>query len=664
MSSRRAWSAGTLVLAVSTTLWLAAAGAGAQTLPARAQQPAARRLVDVYAPIMMLRAAKDPTCHTGKESKGFSINITIRLLPGPSGAEEYRPTAVTAVLGNPRVRLVHAGRVVKTAPTVADIAGLGPDYYLDLPGDVLGNLCTYAEGEAALERAGKAPLVTYAHIAIERGKPGLAVQYWFFYYFNEFNDLHEGDWEGMQLTFDASSPQRALDQGPDQIALFQHGGGEKASWHDAKVQKDGTHPVVYVAAGSHATFFQSAVYVENGGGGSGLGCDNTSRPLDRVRPRPVLVPTDPGQDGPFAWLTYRGHWGQQEKGFNNGPQGPNTKRQWLKPFSWMDSARLASPKLPGGFALGAPVTGVFCDAVEAASGLVNVETRSRVGVILIVLALILLVAMPAAITNWGPIDLTGLRRPRTFGQLLRTARQLYGRYWRTLLPIGLSSILIIATVYGIQRLLHAALRGGSLTTTITDAVGTLGRSLGYAVVAAVVITFIRGLQSGRSVGLVNAYRGMLQRFWRVVVGQLLTNLVVSALAVTVIGLPIAIWKYVDWQFVQQEILFENKRIRDAFRGSTRIVRRQWWRAARVAGFLWLLSVATGPVLIMILIFADLSLNFIDALGSVIFALLLPYVATGRTLLYFDLAARHPEAVSKATWRHRFRSRLRPIARTA
>ena len=92
------------------------------------------------------------------------------------------------------------------------------------------------------------------------------MQYWFFYYFNEFNDLHEGDWEGMQVTFDASSPQQALSRAPDQIALFQHGGGEKASWHDAKVETEGRHPVVYVAAGSHATFFQSAVYVENGGG--------------------------------------------------------------------------------------------------------------------------------------------------------------------------------------------------------------------------------------------------------------------------------------------------------------------------------------------------------------------------------------------------------------
>ena len=46
------------------------------------------------------------------------------------------------------------------------------------------------------------------------GRAGLVVQYWFFYYFNQFNDLHEGDWEGMQIAFDANSAREALAEGP------------------------------------------------------------------------------------------------------------------------------------------------------------------------------------------------------------------------------------------------------------------------------------------------------------------------------------------------------------------------------------------------------------------------------------------------------------------
>ena len=156
--------------------------------PAEAAPSAARRLVDAYAPIVMLRAQNNAPCDTSEE-------------------QYAPPTSVRAVLGNPRVRLlIHHSRgtyVVKRAPTAADIAGRGEDAYLDLPASPLRGGCKYARDFAGLRRAGRAPAVTYAHIARESGQSDLAVQYWFFYYFNEFNDLHESDWEGMQLTFPA-----------------------------------------------------------------------------------------------------------------------------------------------------------------------------------------------------------------------------------------------------------------------------------------------------------------------------------------------------------------------------------------------------------------------------------------------------------------------------
>lgn len=48
----------------------------------------------------------------------------------------------------------------------------------------------------------------------------------------------------------------------------------------------------------------------------------------------------------------------------------------------------------------------------------------------------------------------------------------------------------------------------------------------------------------------------------------------------------------------------------------------------------------------VLIFANFSLVWINVFGSVVFALLIPYVALGRTLLYFDLAARAAETKAK------------------
>src|SRR5262245_38985912 len=307
------------VCALAAAVWLAAA-------PAQAAESPQQQLVRAYSPIVMLRDLTD-VCDTSEE--------------------QYEPTTVNTMLGNPRVNLTRPPEkgepaIVRPDPTAADIAGHGGRWHLDIPGDPLNPECTYARDFAALKAAGEAPPITYAHIARERGHSGLVVQYWFFYYFNQFNDIHEGDWEGMQIAFDGNTPRQALAAGPSEIALFQHGGGEKGGWDDDKVQKEGTHPVVYPAAGSHATFFDSAIYVENGQGGSGLGCDNTSEPLRRVVPRPVVVPTDPPRGSRFQWLTYEGHWGERQKSYNNGPTGANTKTQWRKPFTWMDGVREAS----------------------------------------------------------------------------------------------------------------------------------------------------------------------------------------------------------------------------------------------------------------------------------------------------------------------------------
>src|SRR4051812_12186763 len=230
------WACAALVVAAGLL-------AGPGSTAARSAPRVDQELVDRYAPILRLRAPEDPPCDTTEE--------------------QYQPTSVDTVLGNPRVQLVlvrkRKKRVIKSAPTAADIADLDSDYYLNLPGDPVESECVYARDFAGLKRTGHAPAVTYARIAGEPGVRGLVVQYWFFYYFNQFNDLHEGDWEGMQIAFHASTPAEALARGPYEIVLFQHAGGETADWDDDnKLQRQGTHPIVYPAAGSHATFYDDA----------------------------------------------------------------------------------------------------------------------------------------------------------------------------------------------------------------------------------------------------------------------------------------------------------------------------------------------------------------------------------------------------------------------
>ena len=147
-------------------------------------------------------------------------------------------------------------------------------------------------------RSGTEPTV-YAHVATEAGYPGqLALQYWFFYTFNDFNNTHEGDWEMIQLVFDANDAREALGQEPATVGYSSHEGAEQASWDDDKLDVvDETHPVVYPGAGSHANKYTEALYLGSSAE-AGVGCDDTRGPHRELRPAVVTIPSAPAAARP------------------------------------------------------------------------------------------------------------------------------------------------------------------------------------------------------------------------------------------------------------------------------------------------------------------------------------------------------------------------------
>ena len=82
---------------------------------------------------------------------------------------------------------------------------------------------------------------------------GRVIQYWLFYRDNPHDrgivrtGRHEGDWELVQVALDA-------ERRPESVLASQHSGAEACPW--SAVQREGTHPVVYVANGSHAGYFR------------------------------------------------------------------------------------------------------------------------------------------------------------------------------------------------------------------------------------------------------------------------------------------------------------------------------------------------------------------------------------------------------------------------
>ena len=65
----------------------------------------------------------------------------------------------------------------------------------------------------------------------------------------------------IQLIFDADDVNDALATAPTEVRFAQHEGAERADWDDAKLVKQGTHPLVYPGAGSHASYFEEALFL-------------------------------------------------------------------------------------------------------------------------------------------------------------------------------------------------------------------------------------------------------------------------------------------------------------------------------------------------------------------------------------------------------------------
>jgi hypothetical protein len=182
-----------------------------------------------------------------------------------------------------------------------------PDRAADLPRLILPQETRDDAVERYTFRLGRMPEYAYYHRQVRDG-PYLCLQYWFFYSYNDWargydgmND-HEGDWEGMLLFFrmDGGRPEEP----PAHVTFVGHHSRLTKPWEHKDVERIGTHPVGYVAAGSHAIYPERKPYpimerynLVDYATGDGLTIDH-----DQWAHRVAL------DDVP--WLTdYRGSWG-------------------------------------------------------------------------------------------------------------------------------------------------------------------------------------------------------------------------------------------------------------------------------------------------------------------------------------------------------------------
>jgi hypothetical protein len=161
----------------------------------------------------------------------------------------------------------------------------------------------------------------------------LWLQYWMWYFYNDYQlalgfGTHEGDWECVQLRIGPDG------DAPDVAVYAQHRQGEKRNWEDVEKLPAGDTPLVYVARGSHAAYFEAGYHQT----------DAWYDIADGKRPAPALT-LEIVEDATHPWMRWPGRWGDttpHDRGIDldqSSPTGPGTKRHWRNPDILLDNAK-------------------------------------------------------------------------------------------------------------------------------------------------------------------------------------------------------------------------------------------------------------------------------------------------------------------------------------
>lgn len=258
--------------------------------------------------------------------------------------ERFFPVSVADWVGVQATRLLRStGEVISSdlSKTPLQIGALNRDVYpngLDVRNtDVLA----YPHGIARKVKHQNSRLqdhhksVVYGRQASDRhGR--IWLQYWWFYAYNEFGLVkdwiragdHEGDWEMAQIRLDTESK-------PDIVMYTQHRVAGVRTWKNVQKDRQTGRPILFVANGSHAGYFQRGPhwngFYREPANGRGQQLDQELVVVDQSNPE-------------FRWLEWPGHWGGTKARNRilidaDSPRGPAMRGHWNDPQELLDQSQ-------------------------------------------------------------------------------------------------------------------------------------------------------------------------------------------------------------------------------------------------------------------------------------------------------------------------------------
>jgi hypothetical protein len=276
--------------------------------------------------------------------------------------EAFGPTAVQSFIGDSALEQLVGGHWV-----VAD-AHPGPGALPESgtfrlnqtacsPSAPIGGLACYRASWDAWD-GGSVVYGRVAHLA-----DATVLQYWYFYYDDVYSYLyppsdfiwqgHEGDWEVVNVVLSA-------DGEPVETAYSQHCLGQRRAW-SATPRWGATHPIVYVALGSHSNYFAPGTHQLNPAcipppALSLLRQAGLPLPLDYAfsggasagppQAADVVTTIHASDEHSQAWLRFPGAWGEQQwfhasfygtVPLGDSPVGPAFQDVWQDPLATIAS---------------------------------------------------------------------------------------------------------------------------------------------------------------------------------------------------------------------------------------------------------------------------------------------------------------------------------------
>ena len=227
--------------------------------------------------------------------------------------------------------------------------------------------------------------------------------------------------------------------------------------------------------------------------------------------------------------------------------------------------------------------------------------------------------------------------PRDLGDIINDTFGIYKRNFIEFTFIAAAVVVILGVIGGLTEALANSDNGSTDWTpllfflSVIDFIITV---VGLPLMYGALIHAVSEQHFIQPVSFSKAYSYTWRRLVQLIIAMIIYFLAIFIMAITFIGIPLAIYFGIRWAFFYQAIMLEGYSALDALSRSSALVKGNWWRVLGITIVIVIIGAAINVVFWSVLRIAPI---VGPTLGTILGSILAtPIVITATTLLYYDL----------------------------